>query len=215
MPPTAVYGSRVYLFLSKNKWKETWLSLSGDGMLTWKRKDAYQVKGSIELEEVFEKIHVSLPDEKHLHNGITPFFLSIPLKIKGKIAVKKLALKNGPDLELWLHTMANADGQLRLFVAVREKHVNRLAATKELSTQIVLEKIDYKELITFYKSLWEEFMRHRRNPPPSEQTETLVAVSSGVHLIQINGYASEASLRSQNSVDDMDDDESDEDEVHF
>lgn len=182
MPPIAVYGSRVYLFLSKNKWKETWLSLSDDGTLTWKRKDAYQIKGSVELEEIFEKIHVGTTEEKHIQNGFKPFFLSIPLKVKGKMVVKKLALKSGPDLELWLHTMANADGQLRLYAAVREKHVNRLAASKELSEQIVLEKLDYKELLTFYKGLWEEFMRHRRNPPPPEQTESLVAVSSGKNL---------------------------------
>jgi len=211
----AVYGSRVFLFLSKNKWKETWLSFSEDGVLTWKRKDAYQVKGSVEIEGVFEKIQVRLPDEKHLHNGMKPFFLSIPLKVKGKMVTKKLALKNGPDMELWLSTLANADGQLRLFLAVKGKHVNRLAETKELSEQIVLEKIDYKELITFYKNLWDEFLRHRRNPPPPEQTETLVAVSSGVHLIQINGHASEASFRSQTSLDDLDEDESDNDEVHF
>lgn len=176
----AVYGSRVYLFLSKNKWKETWLSLSEDGILTWKRKDAYQVKGSIDLQSVYDKIHVSLPAEKQLHSEINPYFLSIPLRVKGKQVVKKLALLNGPDLELWLQTLANVDGHLRLYRAVREKHLERLASGKDISELTVLEKIDYKEAITFYKNVWDEYMRHRQNPPPPEQTETLVAVSSGI-----------------------------------
>lgn len=179
-----IHGSAVYLFLSKNKWKETWLSLSEDGTLTWKRKDAYQIKGTVELEEVLEQVHVSIPNDKHTSNGFHPYFLSMPLKIKGKLSTKRLALRNGPDLELWLYAMANCDGRLRLLAAIRKKHLDRLASDKDLPEELVLKNVDYKELITFYKGVWDEFLRHRRNPPAPEKTEALVAVSSGIRNFQ-------------------------------
>jgi len=216
MPSMMMHGSAVYLFLSKSNWKETWLSLSEDGVLTWKRKDAYQVKGTVELEQVLDQVHVSLPAEKHRTNGFQPYLLAVPLKVKGKLSTKHLALKNGPDLELWLNAMANCDGRLRLLAAIRRKHVERLASIKDLPEELVLRKVDYKELVTFYKSIWDEYVRHRRNPPPVEHTEAMVSVSSGVHLIEINGNSSEVSFESQNSFpesDSVEDEDVEEDEV--
>lgn len=180
MSPLVVYSSRVFQYKSKHSWKETWLSLEKNGTLSWKRKDGYQVKGTIYVPDVLHQIKLETPDEKHLDNRGTPFFMSVPIKVdqNNKYHLKKFAVMSGQDLGLWLDAFATVVNEWKIFKQIRERHMEDLAQTKEISPEILETKLAYQELVYYFKEIWEDFVRQHINGKPLKK-----ALSNGTYFI--------------------------------
>lgn len=172
MPPVLVlHSGRVFQWKSHHHdhWKESWLCLEENGHLVWKRKDAYQVKGSIDLKENIEKVHLLTPQNKHMANGKKPLFFTVPLKCDDKITNKIFAVFNREDMELWLDAFATSVGQWKLFKAVRYQHKNRVAVAKEVGDEVLEESLTYNEIIPYLRTIWEEYLSQRHNPMAMEE----------------------------------------------
>jgi len=168
-----VHSGSVYRHISKNDWKETWLSLETDGKLTWKRKDAYQVKGEAHVYEILEQVSiVGWPAEKCMEIGTTPFLLRIPMRTQGKKSVKSLAVFNTGDLDLWLDAFATAVGKWKLWKEVKLRQVKLISEKKSMDEHNVERTLKYEELLDFFILSWREFLReHTRKDFAAENDD--------------------------------------------
>jgi len=156
--PTQHSGS-VYEHRSKNNWKETWLCLENDGALTWKRKDAYQVKGRIYLDrQLLNQIEIDgWPSKKcGQNNNEHPFSIQFPLEIQGSKTKKKLYVKDGDSLDLWLDAFATVMGKWKLWKNVKQRQEDKERGNDENNGDPSLK---YQMLVQFYKTTWQEFLR--------------------------------------------------------
>lgn len=163
MPPFVIHGSRVYQYRAKNNWKEYWLSLEQNGSLNWKRKDAFLPLATVQLSEVLNKIKIGDPwHEKPGKNGTgvtKPFFLLIPMRPNRP--ANKFAFLHGADLELWLAAFANALNAKTLYRTIKNDHTAQIAAKNGIAEEAVEQLLSYKDLVAFYKTIWQEFMEGR------------------------------------------------------
>lgn len=90
-PTIVVHSSRVYqLQKAKHEWKQLWLSLEDNGKLSLKRKDAYQLKWTVDLQKVIKFIKLDVPDDhmlkhvSHVHDETArhPFFIMLPVHVR-------------------------------------------------------------------------------------------------------------------------------------
>lgn len=166
MTPLVLHSGRVFQFKRKHTWKESWLTLEKNGTLTWKRKDGYQVKGTVNVPEYIHQIKVDTPDDKHLEdNGFKPFFMVIPIKIDNntKVTTKRFAVNDGQDLILWLDAFATVVNEWKGFQIVREKHMREQAQAKDISDESVESTLTYHELVYYFKAIWEDYLREHVN----------------------------------------------------
>lgn len=176
-PAFVLHSGRVYQFKSQNTWKESWLCLEENGHLVWKRKDAYQVKGYVDLKDNIEKIHLATPKDKHMmDDGKKPYLFQIPIKCSEKYSTKTFAVFNKEDLELWLDAFATSVGQWKLFKAVREHHRTRVAYNKETTENALEESLTFSEFQPYLRTIWDEYVLQRHNPMAMQEITAEITV---------------------------------------
>lgn len=168
-PALTVHSGRVYRWKSSKHWKESWLTLESHGHLVWKRKDAYQVKGSVHLLNHLDKITIPSPTDKQIHDSVHPnsYFFCVPMSDNEetkKISLKWFAVFDVRDLELWLDAFAQVTGQWKVYKAVSDKQRDRVAKIKNCCEENLEEVLTYAETVPFLRTIWEEFMGERSNP---------------------------------------------------
>jgi hypothetical protein len=160
------HNGSVYQHRSGKRFKETWLCLETDGTLTWKKKDAYQVKGQAYLEEILEKINIQgWTVGKCQKNQATPFIMRLRIQVRGSKSDQNLCLLNGADLDLWLDAFATVVGRWKLWRHLKERHARKLDKDRERGVDGTnfCALLKYDELVEFYKSTWKEFLASYKN----------------------------------------------------
>jgi hypothetical protein len=150
----------VYKHRGKNEWKESWLCIETNGKLTWKKKDAYEVKGVAYAQDILDDIQVSgWPTKKcEQNNHATPFLMRIPIEIRGSKTTKTMIVKSGADLDLWLDAFATVVGKWRLWKTIKQRQSFKVGKQKSMDERSVEQNLKYEELVEFYKTAWSEFL---------------------------------------------------------
>jgi len=164
------HNGSVYVHKSRNQWKESWLCLESNGKLTWKKKDAYEVKGVAYVDEILDHIEISgWSAKKCAHNdNATPFLINLPIQIRGSKSNKTLIVKSGADLDLWLDAFATVVGKWKLWRACKRKQAFRISRQKSMDERSVEQQLKYDELVEFYRITWVEFLAQYKNQPAEE-----------------------------------------------
>jgi len=163
------HNGSVYQHKSKDHFKETWLCLEPNGTLTWKKKDAYQVKGESYMEEILDEITIDgWAKQKSEKNHAAPFIMKIPIVVRGSKTNHDFLLLHGADLDSWLDAFATVVGKWKLWKNIKERHANKISHEKSIDARSVERLLEYEDLVKFYKSTWQEFLDLYKKPGVEE-----------------------------------------------
>jgi len=195
------HSGRVYKHRGKDNWKETWLCLETDGTLTWKKKDAYEVKGVAYLKDILENIQISGWSTKKCeqNKNATPFLMNLPIEVHGSKKNKTLIVKSGADLDLWLDAFATVIGKWKLWKACKQWQASKISKQKSIDERSVEQQLKYEELVEFYKITWSEFLASYKKNEPIQNGDTNGQVQNGNlrQLDSANGASSSPSNSEQ------------------
>jgi len=172
------HNGAVYQHKGTNRWKETWLCLETNGKLIWKKKDAYEIKGMIYVDEILNQIQISGWTSKKVsnNNGVTAFLLQLPIEIRGAKSKTTLFLKHGDDLEIWLDAFATVVGRWKLWKACKQRQASKTGKQLQIDEGNVEHLLKYEQLVEFYRLTWMEFLEAYKRKETGEN-----GVANGHH----------------------------------